>query len=88
MMTICLCRLIHPVMPFVTEELWQRLPKGGGPQPESIMLASYPTPQQQWRSSALEEEFDHLLEIVRAIRKLRTGATLIDPFFCPVSLNT
>lgn len=62
-------------MPYVTEELWQRLPKPDSPQPKSIMLANYPTPQQEWRSSALEEEFEHLLEIVRAVRKLRTGAT-------------
>merc|ERR1712151_1235973 len=38
-------RILHPMMPFVTEELWQRLPgRGslGGDEPESIMLAPYP----------------------------------------------
>ena len=64
-------------MPFVTEELWQRLPKPDSPQPQSVMLASYPSPQPQWRSSALEDEFEHLLEIVRAVRKLRTGRIII-----------
>lgn len=34
-------RILHPFMPFVTEELWQRLPRRGA-DPPSLMLASYP----------------------------------------------
>lgn len=60
-------------MPFVTEELWQRLPKAEGAQPESIMLATYPEPQEEWRCLALEEEMDFLLEIVKVVRSLRAG---------------
>jgi valyl-tRNA synthetase len=45
--TLYLCldyglRLLHPFMPFVTEELWQRLPRRAIGDPPSIMLASYP----------------------------------------------
>lgn len=35
-------RLLHPFMPFVTEELWQRLPRRPGDLMPSIMLAKYP----------------------------------------------
>jgi valyl-tRNA synthetase len=35
-------RLLHPIMPFVTEELWQRLPRRPTDQTKSIMLARYP----------------------------------------------
>lgn len=35
-------RLLHPFMPFVTEELWQRLPRRSNDSTPSIMLASYP----------------------------------------------
>uniref|UniRef100_A0A7S3PLC7 valine--tRNA ligase n=1 Tax=Aplanochytrium stocchinoi TaxID=215587 RepID=A0A7S3PLC7_9STRA len=38
-------RLMHPLMPFVTEELWQRLPGRTSSSPESIMIAPYPTPE-------------------------------------------
>jgi valyl-tRNA synthetase len=36
-------RLLHPMMPFVTEELWQRLPRRSTDSVPSIMLAPYPT---------------------------------------------
>ena len=60
-------------MPFVTEELWQRLPKAEGPQPPSIMTAPFPTLQERWKSAAVEETMESLLEVVRATRGLRAG---------------
>ena len=60
-------------MPFVTEELWQRLPKHNRPQPESIMVAAYPQSHSEWRCPALEEEMDFLLEVVKVVRSLRSG---------------
>ena len=36
-------RLLHPFMPFVTEELWQRLPRRPNDPTESIMIAAFPT---------------------------------------------
>lgn len=60
-------------MPFVTEELWQRLPQPEGPLPESIMLAPFPKEQPLWRDQTLEQETEFLLEIVKAVRSLRAG---------------
>jgi len=60
-------------MPYVTEELWQRLPKSGGEQPTSVMLAAFPTPQPHWQSVAVEQEMEAVLEVVRAARTLRAG---------------
>jgi valyl-tRNA synthetase len=37
-------RMLHPFMPFVTEELWQRLPRRPTDETKTIMLAKYPEP--------------------------------------------
>jgi valyl-tRNA synthetase len=60
-------RLLHPIMPFVTEELWQRIPHAG----ESIVLAPWPLADERLEDPALLEEMAHLLEVVRAVRSLR-----------------
>jgi valyl-tRNA synthetase len=69
-------RLLHPMMPFVTEELWQRLPGRGalGPgETETIMLAKYP----EFRSSNVDEDAERLMaetmKVVRACRSLRAS---------------
>jgi valyl-tRNA synthetase len=67
-------RLLHPFMPFITETLWQRLfatmPKEGN-QPESIMLASYPTASAHPIDETALQEVNLVTEIVRAIRNTR-----------------
>ncbi|MDO8749756.1 MAG: valine--tRNA ligase [Dehalococcoidia bacterium] len=67
-------RLLHPFMPFITEELWQRLtqalPKEGG-LPNSVMVAPYPEADEQMLDSAAEDEVDLVRGIVQAIRNIR-----------------
>jgi valyl-tRNA synthetase len=58
-------RLLHPLMPFVTEELWQRLPREG----ESIMLASFP--KGSAATGASSGTMAELMELVTAIRTVR-----------------
>jgi valyl-tRNA synthetase len=60
-------RLLHPLMPYVTEEIWQRLPHEG----PSIMVASYPTGAGAADAEA-EQQMDTLMALVRAIRMIRT----------------
>src|SRR2546423_12504766 len=60
-------RLLHPIMPFVTEELWQRLPHDG----ETIMYAPWPLPDETIEDPQPLDEMGHLLEVVRAVRPLR-----------------
>jgi valyl-tRNA synthetase len=60
-------RLLHPIMPFVTEELWQRLPHEG----ETIMYAPWPLSDETIEDPKLMEEMAHLLEVVREVRNLR-----------------
>jgi valyl-tRNA synthetase len=65
-------RLLHPFMPFLTEELWQELKKSTGLSgPESIMIADYPAADTAALDPAAEKEIDTVIEIVRAIRNVR-----------------
>jgi valyl-tRNA synthetase len=65
-------RLLHPVMPFITEELWQRLPGHEAIHPETICLAPYPQREPAWEDAAAEAELDTLMQLVTRIRALRT----------------
>jgi valyl-tRNA synthetase len=60
--------LLHPVMPFVTEEIWQVMGNGR----PSIMIQQYPQPRPEWIEGAAEKQMEFLMGVVRAIRNLRT----------------
>ena len=60
-------RLLHPVTPFVTEEIWQMLPHEG----ESIMVAPFPTADEGKVDAAAEAEMGRLMRVVTAVRTIR-----------------
>ena len=64
-------RLLHPVMPHLTEELWQRLPGHEALHPETIALAPYPGPEPAWRDDAAEAAMGAWIEAVTRVRTLR-----------------
>jgi valyl-tRNA synthetase len=66
-------RLLHPYMPFVTEELWQRLrPFIADPPSDMLIVAPFPQADASWQDSGAEREIDGVIEIVRAIRNIRS----------------
>eukprot|EP00250_Pteridium_aquilinum_P018434 c24085_g1_i3 orf=257-3421(-) len=73
---ICLdtgLRLLHPFMPFVTEELWQRLPqRRGSTAKASIMVAEYPCATLEWDFPETESHMLIVESIVRSLRFLRS----------------
>jgi valyl-tRNA synthetase len=71
-------RLLHPVMPFLTEELWQRLSEGATGRPKSIALARYPEGSRAWLDEPADLEIQILQDIITAARTLRTEMKL-DP---------
>jgi valyl-tRNA synthetase len=64
------CRLLHPFMPFITEEIWQQLPKPTGT-PGSIMITMFPVADQNLIDESVEREMGLLKNVVGAIRNLR-----------------
>jgi valyl-tRNA synthetase len=62
-------RLLHPVMPHLTEELWQRLPGHERLHPETICLAPYPEPEAGW--SLREEESERIAQLREIVGRIR-----------------
>ncbi len=67
-------RLLHPFMPFITEELWQRLPHEG----ETICLAPYPTADPARVDPVAERQMGTLIELITKVRNIRAVMN-IDP---------
>ncbi len=65
-------RLLHPFMPFITEEIWQRLPHRG----KSIMLAAFPKADRRQRDRDAERQMRPLLDFVGAIRTVRSESRI------------
>jgi len=63
-------RLMSPFMPFLTEELFQRLPHRRETCPESISVASYPT-ETGWCNEKIEKDVEQMMEVVRTIRSMK-----------------
>ncbi len=61
-------RLLHPILPYITEEIWQRLP---GREGESIMIAPWPSPDPDWDDPSAEEDFGRLTEVIGGVRNIR-----------------
>ncbi len=60
-------KLLHPFMPFLTEEIWQKL----GAEGESIMISTFPQFDEKFVDDAAEEAFEYLQTVVSSIRNIR-----------------
>lgn len=85
-------KLLHPMMPFVTEELWQRMPGRGTLGPEekcSIMISRYPSANPVWKDEDAELSMHHTMKVIDACRKLRASYSIphktLTTFFVRIS---
>ena len=63
-------KLLHPFMPFITEEIWQSLPHEG--EAEAIMISQWPAWSEELSFQKEEADFQKIIDIIRAIRNQRT----------------
>jgi valyl-tRNA synthetase len=67
-------RMLHPFMPFITEEIWQKLPHEG----QSLMMQKFPVPRKVLENPAAAQKMQDLMELIGAVRALRAEMN-IDP---------
>ncbi len=60
-------KLLHPFMPFITEEIWQHMPM----KDESIMISRWPTVKVEEIDAKAEEQMEEIMDVIRAIRNIR-----------------
>lgn len=63
-------RLIHPFMPYITEEMWQRLPKREGGDDKSIVIAKYPEYVEEYYDETSKSTYELILEITKGARSI------------------
>jgi valyl-tRNA synthetase len=79
-------RLVHPVMPFVAESIWQALGESAferglpAPEPsaESVVIAPWPCLPQAWQDAAMETRIGRMQELIRSVREVRNRYPMID----------
>jgi len=69
-------RLLHPMMPFITEEIWQSVAPRLGRQGDTIMLAAWPTSDAEQSDTTAEDEIEWLKTVISAIRTIRSEANI------------
>ncbi len=71
-----LLRLAHPIIPFITEEIWQRVAPLAGRAGDTIMLAPYPQPDDYPADDQASAEMDWVKQFVLGVRKIRSGMNI------------
>ncbi|MFX0030095.1 MAG: valine--tRNA ligase, partial [Candidatus Hermodarchaeota archaeon] len=80
-------RLLHPIIPFLTEVLWQRLPEAIKEGP-ALILAKWPDFDESLISDDLEQDFDLIIAIIHEIRRVRMDFNIKPGLKVPLIIQT
>lgn len=80
-------KLLHPLMPFITEEIWQRTTKFTSENSGSIMLSTYPQVDQEFLNNEVEDELEWLKSVIQALRTIRSEMSISPGKLIPVYLR-
>jgi len=82
-----LLRLAHPIMPFITEEIWQRVAPLAGKQGATLMLQPYPVPQPEKIDQAAMSEMNWVQSFILGVRTIRSSMNIAPGKLLPVLLQ-
>lgn len=80
--------MIHPFMPFITEEMWQRMPRRPEDSTKSIMIAEYPTYTPELDDPESEAAYELVLDCSRGARSLMAEYSLKENASCKSTCKT
>ncbi|MCL9685528.1 valine--tRNA ligase [Legionella maioricensis] len=80
-------KLLHPLMPFITEEIWQRTTKFTSENGVSIMLSAYPKVDEEFINDSIEEELDWLKSAIQALRTIRSEMSISPAKIIPLHIR-
>ncbi len=80
-------RALHPLMPFITEEIWQGVASHAGCSGPTVMLARYPQAEEYPRDAAAEEEIAWLQTVILGVRQIRGEMNIKPSKLIPVLLK-
>ncbi|MCG8435958.1 MAG: valine--tRNA ligase, partial [Gammaproteobacteria bacterium] len=82
-----LLRLLHPIMPYITEEIWQRVAKLAGKTGDTIMLQAYPESDDFDQDADAETEMQWVMDFILGIRRIRGEMDISPARALPVLLQ-
>jgi len=82
-----LLRLMHPLMPFITEEIWLEVSKRSGNHGDTIMSQPFPLANDSWRDDEAEQELQWVMQFILGIRQIRGEMDIAPGKLLPVLLD-
>jgi valyl-tRNA synthetase len=82
-----LLRLLHPVMPFISEEIWQRVGALAGKTGDTIMLQPYPRVDNALQDAAIDAELEWVKNVITAVRTVRSEINIPPSKPLPILFN-
>ncbi|HEX4179180.1 MAG TPA: class I tRNA ligase family protein, partial [Caulobacteraceae bacterium] len=83
---LCL-KLLHPVSPFITEELWDKLSEFGAPRPGMLITTAWPEAPSGWVDAEAEAEIGWLIDLVSEVRSIRAEMNVPPSARAPLTLS-
>ncbi|KTD32051.1 valine--tRNA ligase [Legionella israelensis] len=80
-------KLLHPLMPFITEEIWRKTSKFTSESGESIMLSNFPQIREEFINKDIENELEWIKSIIQAIRTIRSEMSISPAKLIPLNIR-